>query len=327
MPFANLDDFILKTTTRGQTFRADWAYFTSNQSGVATVATSLDLSASQGLYGTNNRFPGVAQTWVTCSDSNGNGVQRFGIPHGGDVPAPNTKHITFASYTSHRTGTTAVAGDNGVISQGGVLTLVDLQGYWPGINHFSTATQTLSPVTSLRYANGEGCRLYMVATGIIGSTAHSLRLNYFNTSNVYQNTTNAFIPATATAMRTSASNSAGQIVSGLGLGSGSGGQFLPLVGNDTGVSNVANLSFTASSGLAGAQSALCLARPLLSIHATPAAWQTTEREFTFQTPTLPEVKNGACLVWLYHGYVVPTGVTVFVGPNTSFTGTLETAWG
>jgi hypothetical protein len=95
------------------------------------------------------------------------------------------------------------------------------------------------------------------------------------------------------------------------------GPFLPLANGDTGVQNVATVTFSAASG--AGTGALCLARPLLTIPLVTAA-VANERDLLNQLPSLPRVLDGACLVWLYYAGAATAA-------STNFYGSLEYVWG
>jgi hypothetical protein len=46
----------------------------------------------------------------------------------------------------------------------------------------------------------------------------------------------------------------------------------------------------------------------------------TEKDLLNQIPSLPEIKDGACLVWLI-------GAGAAVGASTTFAGGIEVVWG
>lgn len=271
----------MQRMTTGNSFRSDFNLV--NVTG-PVVGRSYDLSPSI-KNRTLNAWAGTALAWRTCDETTGNGTQVFGIPHGGNK-SPQTKHIV-----------NAVVNTQGMQ---GVLTLVDLQGYWPGISMNSAATQNLTGTPSLRYTNGEGCKLYFVVTTASGATAHTLSLSYTNSSgtsgrslarahNCLASAPVQTIPYTAVDLAAPAN------------------PYLILADGDIGVSNVASVTFSAASG-SGA-GALCLARPLLSVILSNI---TTEKDLINDLPALPQVKDGACLVWLLtsfstvssgHGYI------------------------
>jgi hypothetical protein len=287
-----MDDLINEMTS-GKFSRADWNKLTG--AAAYTAGRWFDMS---NLTGTPvaNAWAGTALAWRTCDEATGNGTQIFGIPHGGNV-SPDTKHILNVSAV------TAVA--TGVPAQ---LMLVDLQGYWPGITNNSGTAQTLTGTPSLRYTNGAGCRLFWVQTAAAGATAQNIALSYSNT-----------VPTSGRALPVTVAMTASAIaghISHSGTAANNYGPFLPLASGDTGVSNVASVTMSAANTGTGA---LCLARPLLTLPITTAS-VAGERDLLNQIPSLPQVKDGACLVWLYFAGAA-------TGATTNFYGSLEMAWG
>ncbi len=301
-------DNLVSSISSGKIHRSDWFYKKTVVSGTTTqVSIGIDLSASPGQFGGGNQFPGTALTWVTCNDAAGNGTQIFGIPHGGNV-SPDKKHLISASAIHPPVSNTAA----GAPAAGGNLVLVDLQGYWPGIAHNTTSGQTLLGTPSLRYDNGNGCRLYNVVTTGLGATAHNITISYQNQSNNTSNT--GAIPARL-------SSTVGQL--GNVIATSNSSLYFPLVNGDIGVQNVNTVTMSAvSSGV----SALCLARPLIHVPLVAGQYTVNEKEFVYQTPSMPEIKDGACLVWLYF---VPVGAssTSVGGAAANYGGHIETVWG
>ena len=292
MPFSSMDDLINEMTS-GKFSRADWNKLTG--AAAYTAGRWFDMSNLNGTP-VANAWAGTALAWRTCDEATGNGTQIFGIPHGGNV-SPDTKHILNVSAV------TAVA--TGVPAQ---LMLVDLQGYWPGISNNSGTAQTLTGTPSLRYTNGAGCRLFWVQTATAGATAQNIALSYSNT-----------VPTSGRALPVTVAMTASAIaghISHSGTAANNYGPFLPLASGDTGVSNVASVTMSAANTGTGA---LCLARPLLTLPITTAS-VAGERDLLNQIPSLPQVKDGACLVWLYFAGAA-------TGATTNFYGSLEMAWG
>lgn len=299
-------DNLVSSISAGKMYRSDWFYKKTTQSGsTASTAIGIDLSTSPGQFGGGNQFPGTALNWVTCNDAAGNGTQIFGIPHGGNV-SPDKKHLISASAI-HPVVTTTIS----IPASGGNLVLVDLQGYWPGIAHNTVLPQLLFGTPSLRYANGDGCRLYNVVTTTLGATAHNITVSYRNQSNNTSNT--GARPARVSA-------TFGQIASSLPNSTSS--LYFPLVNGDTGVQNVESVTMSAAST---GVSALCLARPLIHVPLVGTSYNVNEKEFVYQTPSMPEVKDGACLVWLYFSAVGASNT--FIRADANFNGHIETAWG
>lgn len=292
MPFSSMDDLVNEITS-GKFNRNDWNKLTG--AAAYTAGRWFDLS---GLAGTPvaNAFAGTALAWRTCDEATGNGTQIFGLPHGGNV-SPDTKHILNVSAV------TAVA--TGVPAQ---LMLVDLQGYWPGITNNSATAQTLTGTPTLRYTNGAGCRLFWVQTATAGATAQNIALSYSNTTPTAGRALPVTVAMTASAIAPHISHS--------GTAANNYGPFLPLASGDTGVSNVATVTFSAANTGTGA---LCLARPLLTLPLTTAS-VAAERDLLNQLPSLPRVMDGACLTWLYFAGAA-------TGATTNFYGAVEVGWG
>jgi hypothetical protein len=65
--------------------------------------------------------------------------------------------------------------------------------------------------------------------------------------------------------------------------------------------------------------ALCLAKPLLTLPLTTVS-VAAERDLMNQLPSLPQVKDGACLVWLYFAGAATAA-------STNFYGSADFGWG
>lgn len=243
-----------------------------------------------------NAWAGTALAWRACNEATGNGTQIFGLPHGGDVSS-DLKHLL--NMNAWSTAATGVPG---------TLMLLDLQGYWPGISNNTTSAQTLTGTPSLRYANGAGCRLYWVQTAVAGATAQNIALSYTDQGAASGNT----LPVT---VAMTASGIAGHI-SHSGTAANNYGPFLPLASGDSGVQNVATVTFSAANTGTGA---LCLARPLAQITLSVAGLM-TEKDLLNQIPSLPRIYDGACLVWLW-------GAGAATAASTTFAGGIEAVWG
>jgi hypothetical protein len=295
MSFSSMDDLISELTS-GKTTKFEWNKFTG--AAAYTAGRWYDFSPLGGSP-IANAWAGTGLAWTTCTETTGNGTQVFGIPNGGNVSA-DTKHIL------NVLAVTAVS--TGVPSQ---LMLVDLQGYWPGINCNSSSIQTLTGTPSLRYANGAGCRLYTVTTATTGATAHNIAISYTNQAGTSGKTLPSTVSMTPSAIVPHIGHS--------GTGTNNFGPFLPLADGDTGVQNVANVQFSQASGTTGATVALCLARPLLTIPLVTAAIA-SERDLLNQLPSLPRVVDGACLTWLFYAGAATAA-------STNFFGSVEYVWG
>lgn len=292
MGFSSMDDLVAEVSG-GKFWRADWNKITGGSAYAAGRWYDTSL-----LNGTPiaNAWAGTALNWVTCDEATGNGTQIFGMRHGGNV-STDTKHILNAAAV------TAVA--TGVPS---TLMLVDLQGYWPGISNNTTSAQNLVGTPTLRYTNGVGCRLYQVQTAVAGATAQNLALSYTDQDGNTGNTLPVTVSMTASAIVGHISHS--------GTAANNYGAFLPLANGDYGVRNVASVTMSAANT---GTFALCLARPLMTLPLTTAS-VASERDLVNQLPSLPQIKDGACLTWLYMAGAATAA-------STNFYGSLDFGWG
>lgn len=293
MGFTSVDDMVSEITS-GKFYRADWNKITG--AAAYTAGRFYDMSSLGGTP-VANAWSGTALTWTTCTESAGNGTQIFGLNHGGNV-STDTKHLLNASAI------TAVA--TGVPAQ---LMLVDMQGYYPGINMNVATSQTLLGTPTLRYTNGVGVRAALVVTTTTGATAHNLSMTYTNSAGTGSRTLPVTVSCTASAITPHITHS--------GTAANNYGPFLPLASGDVGIQSVQSVQLSAASGAGTA--ALVLYKPIMTIPLTTAA-VASERDFVNQIPSLPQIKDGACLTWLLF-----TGAAV--AASTNFYGSLEMGWG
>jgi hypothetical protein len=288
MGFTSMDDLVSEVTG-GKFWRADWNKITG--AAAYTAGRWYDFS---GLAGSPiaNAFSGTALAWQTSTDTSG-----YGIYHGGNV-STDTKHIlNVAAVTGVATGVP------------GVLMLVDMQGYYPGINMNIATAQTLTGTPTLRYTNGVGVRAFLVVTATTGATAHNIAMSYTNQSATAGKTLPVTVACTASAIAPHITHS--------GTAANNYAPFLPLASGDTGIQSVQTVTISAGSGSGTA--ALVLARPLLSLPITTVSIA-AERDLINQLPSLPRIYDGACLTWLYFAGAA-------TGASTNFYGSVEAAWG
>jgi hypothetical protein len=293
MSFTSMDD-LYSEITNGKFIRADWNKITGG--AAYTAGRWHDFSSLAGTP-VANAWAGTALNWRTCDETTGNGTQIFGLPHGGNV-TPDTKHGLNVGAMS------AVA-----TAVPGVLMLVDMQGYYPGINMNVATAQTLVGTPTLRYANGVGVKPYLVVTATTGATAHNIALSYTNTAGTAGRGLPVTVSATASAIAPHITHS--------GTAANNYGPFLPLAGGDLGVQSVQSITISAASGSGTA--ALVLARPILQLPVTTVSIL-SERDLVNQLPSMPRIMDGACLTWLYFAGAATAA-------NTNFYGHLESAWG
>lgn len=279
----------------GQTNRTDFNKITG---AAAYAAGRWYETFSLNGFPPATTFPGTALTWVTCTDASGDGTTRFGIPHGGNVSALIKHLATMAAWSTAATGVPAV------------LKLVDLQGYWPGINMNVATAQTLLGTPAHRYTDGAGCRLALVARATTGATAHNLSISYTNSGGTSGKTMPVTVACTASAIVPHIVHS--------GTAANNYGPELPLASGDTGVKSVQTVTLSAASGTAST-AALLLYRPIAQIPLSIASLM-TEKDFWNQLPSGPIIKDDACL-----GFLLGAGAAV--AASTTFAGAMETVWG
>lgn len=291
MGFSSTDDFVNEVTSNGKFWRNDWNKITGTV-GAFTAGRWYDFS---NLAGTPvaNAYTGTALAAQIPTESTG-----FGLYHGGNV-STDTKHIV--NISAYSAVATAVPG---------VLMLVDMVLYYPGINMNSNALQTLDNTNTLtRYTDGAGIRAFLVVRSTTGATAHNISMTYTNQAGTGSRTLPVTVAGTPSAL-------VGHITHS-GTSANNYGPFLPLASGDTGIRSVQSIQLSAAS-LAGT-AALVLCRPLATIPITTAS-VAAERDLMNQLPSLPRVQDGACLTWLYFAGAATAN-------STNFFGSVDFAWG
>ena len=292
MAIGSLDQ-LTAAISAGKLNRYQWNKITGGSAYTAGRWYDTSLLAGSPIA---NAWAGTALNWRACDEATGNGTQIFGMPHGGSVSA-DIKHLLNAeAWTTAATGVPST------------LMLVDLEGYWPGISNNTTSAQTLVGTPSPRHTDGAGLRLYWVQTAVAGATAQNIALSYTDQNGNTGNTLPVTVAMTASGIVGHISHS--------GTAGNNYGPFLPLANGDSGVRNVASVTFSAANTGTGA---LCLARPLAQITLSVTGLM-TEKDFLNQIPSLPRIRDGACLVWLY-------GAGAATGASTTLAGGIETVWG
>lgn len=288
-------DQLISAITAGQNTRYDWNKQTA--ASPYTAGRWYDLSCLPGLPVANS-FAGTALTWKTCDESTGNGTDIFGIPNGGNV-STSIKHLLNMSCWS--AAATSVPG---------TLMLIDMQGYWPGIDMNVATSQTLLGSPSLRYSSGAGLRLFLTARATTGATPHNIAYSYTNQAGSTGRVNPVTVSATASAI-------VGHIVHSGSVASNYG-PFLPMASGDSGIQTVASIQLSAGSGSAST-AALVLCRPVAQISISVAGLM-TEKDLLNQIPSLPRMFDGACLTWIY-------AAGTSTAASTLFNGALEFVWG
>lgn len=298
MWFSSMDDYINKTSTLGQFKRVDW-----NKNFLPTTAATAwewhflarwtGNPNADSIYntGTNLAFQATSESTAGAG----------GIQHWGNV-SPATKHIINASaFSAAATSCPAV------------LMLVDLLWFYRVSSVTTTTAQTLNnTVTIPRYTDGAGVQAFMWNTNAtaLGAATPNLSINYTNSAGTAGRAT----PATLPIGKTAASNG---LILYSGTGAGKYWPFMPLQSGDAGIRSIQ--SVTISTSYVSGEFSIGLCKPLLTLPLTTIG-VASERDLMNQVPSLPQVQDGANLVWmLYDGVATPT--------NTSYFGHLDFAWG
>lgn len=290
MGFSSTDDFVNEVTANGKFWRGDINKITGG--AAYTAGRWYDMSPLNGTP-VANAWTGTALNAQVPSESTG-----FGIYHGGNV-STDTKHLVNISAMS------AVA-----TAVPGMLMLVDMLLYYPGISMNSSSAQNLTNTNTLtRYTDGAGVRAYLVIQTTSGATAHNIAMSYTDQGGTAGNTLPVTVACTASAIAPHITHS--------GTAANNYGPFLPLASGDTGIRSVQSVTLSAAS-LAGT-AALVLCRPLATIPITTASIA-AERDLMNQLPSLPRIYDGACLTWLYFSGAATAA-------STNFFMSTDFAWG
>jgi hypothetical protein len=105
-----------------------------------------------------------------------------------------------------------------------------------------------------------------------------------------------------------------------GSAAGRYGPFYPKQAGDTGIRSIESFTWSAGTAYTGSGvAALCIVRPIMDL-IIPATGVWSERDLVNQLPSMPQILDGACLVWLLFG----VGATTTNSPLNS---ALDFGWG
>jgi hypothetical protein len=291
MAYTSLDDLTAELAL-GKAWRADFNKITGTVAYTAGNWYDMSLPAGNPVA---NTYAGTALTGVVPTEATG-----WGIYHGGNV-TPDTKQVLNASAFS------AVA-----TAVPGVLMLVDVVKYWPGINMLLNTAQTLIAGTALsRYTSGAGLRMFMVGTALTGTSAGTpvMTASYTNQAGTAGKALGATINFTAGAANVP---TPGKIVHS-GVAANNHAPFLPLASGDSGVQSIQTVQCTtAYTGATVATAAMVMCKPLLSIPIVTLG-VAGERNTIFQIPSSVVVQDGACLSWIYFAGAATAASTSIMG--------------
>lgn len=188
-----------------------------------------------------------------------------------------------------------------------------IAGTFIDITDAGTGTHTLT--IQMRNPDGVGCEAFFVAqtapsTGGPNLTASSYTPTVGSPGRAFQGTPNMGPTADAYATRVLHSGNA----------AGRYGPFLPKQGGDTGIKSIESFTWSGGTAYTGAGVvALCIGKPLIDL-VLPATGAAAQLDYINQLPSMPRVRDGACLVWM----LFSTGATTNLSPLTS---AIEFAWG
>lgn len=288
MGFSSQDDLIAQITNNGK-FGTTICSKTLPAAGVAGAWTDLGNAAGIPVAATY----GAADLTFTATDDT---WSEGALYTGGDVD-PATKHFISA-------GAVAVA----AAGAPWILMAVDEVGYvkLSGANVSSTGAKTVT-MTAIgssaskvdRYANGEGLRMYMSASGTLGANAPTCIVNYLDTGGA---------AGATTTFTSTASTTSGHIIN-TGAAANKYNPFLPLANGDTGVSDIVNVTWAGTAHASGTV-ILHLVKPLWTIP-IPATGLYNKVDFVNALPSFHKIPDGANVRFiLFQTGATTTGGTV-----------------
>jgi len=301
MAWSGLDS-VLTSLANGKQWKQD--FFKLSGAAAHVAGNAYDLSLNQGVP-VANTYPGTALNSVAPSESTG-----WGIIHGGNV---STDVKALLNSLAVAVGTNAAPG---------LLMLVDVALYYPGIDLKSTALQSMVQAASLaRYTNGKGLRPFIVCTTQSGGTPASTPvLSVFNYRD--QDDTDAALTGVGTINFTAGAAGIPPVskIVHCAPAAGHPGPFLPLNAGDTGIKRVNSFQLsTAYTGSTTTTGCIVLAKPLAYLPLV-AVGVPSERSFFAPSALMPLIPDGACLSLLYFAGAATAANSVFMGA-------LDLGWG
>ena len=289
------------------TARAATGTFVEVITASSTAGLVMTASVNTGVFSINNisvvEWGSASGTITPASQILTTTNNQGSIYHGGDV-STDTKHIlNLAAVTAVATGVP------------GILMLVDLLQVYPYIDANSASTQTCANNNTLpRYTDGKGVRAFIAPSRLsptIGATAHNFQMTYTNSVPTAGRTLPVTVSATVSGIQPHIVHS--------GLAANNYGPFLPLATGDNGIKSVQDIKLSAASATAATYYDLVLCKVLATIPLTTAS-VAAERDLVNQLPSMPQIKDGACLGWLYFAGAATAA-------STNFYGSIEVGWG
>lgn len=289
MGFTSQDDLITQITDNGKT---DTVIFSKTLPAAGVAGAWTDLGNAAGIpvaatYGASDlTFTATDDTWSEGA-----------LYHGGDVD-PATKHFLSAGVS-----VVAAAGAPWFVMCVDEIGYVKLSGTNVSTTGTKTVTMTAISNTSAkvdRYANGEGLRMYMSASGTLGANAPTCVVNYLDTGGG---------AGATTSFTSTASLASGNIINS-GAAANKYNPFLPLAATDTGVSDIVSVVWSGTAHASGTV-ILHLVKPLWTIP-VPATGLYSKIDFLNAIPSLRQIKDGANLRFImFQTGATTSGGTVF----------------
>lgn len=300
MAWTSINDMTAELAA-GKSFHSDFFKLSGGAAHVAGNCYDLSLNAGVPVA---NTYPGTALNAVVPDESTG-----WGIQHGGNV-STDTKYLLNALALA--------VGSN---SAPGILMLVDIAMYYPGIDLKATTLQTMVNGVSLtRWTNGKGLRPFIVTTVQSGGTpASTPRMSVFNYRDQDDNDA-AYSGMTIDFTAGAAGIPPVSKIVHCAPAANHPGPFLPLNAGDTGIKRINSLQLsTAYTGSTTTTGCAVLAK-VLGLIPLVGVGVPGERSFFAPAPLIPTIPDGACLSLLYF----PGAATA---ANSTFFGGLDVGWG
>lgn len=298
--YTGLDDIAAKCAA-GQLFTSP--FFKLSGAAAHVAGNAYDLSLFTGMP-VANTYPGTALTSVAPSEATG-----WGIYHGGNV-TPSIKAVL-----------NAIAMAVGTNAAPGLLALLDIALYYPGVDFRLTTLQTMiQGATLTRYTDGRGLRAFAVPTTVTGTPASTPVVSVFNYRD--QDDVDAALTGAGTINFTAGAAGIPPVGKILHCAPAANhpGPFLPLNAGDTGIKRINSFQLsTAYTGATALTGALVLAK-LITMIPLAAVGVPGERSLFAPAPVLPPIPDGACLSLMY----LPGAA---VAANSVFQGAFDFGWG
>jgi hypothetical protein len=151
---------------------------------------------------------------------------------------------------------------------------------------------------------GGGVRMYYVLDGTLtnGTGATTTAIQYTNQDGTQNRWNGATINQLVSDVQSHLPHS--------GTGAGKFGPFIPLQANDYGIRSIDRVQFSGAGNQADGAMTFVLCKPIASIPLT-TLYVTAERDLLNMLPSLPRVRDGACLMFIwYSGAAAAAGVSV-----------------